>query len=149
MCNNNTETNSGNCIAETLKVIQILQQNVCPESGLDSCDRPMLGGSPNCIVCNTRPIMLYTCAGNGTPFSMPTTKDATTDCTATGATNCSTVFRVEKVDNNCATFRVLVANADSTTEPYLSTNSFFTMNLNCCCAIRCLTDCFVDNICNN
>lgn len=37
MCNNNTETNSGNCIAETLKVIQILQQNVCPESGLDSC----------------------------------------------------------------------------------------------------------------
>ena len=75
MCNNNTETNSGNCIAETLKVIQILQQNVCPESGLDSCDRPMLGGSPNCIVCNTRPIMLYTCAGNGTPFSMPTTKE--------------------------------------------------------------------------
>ena len=149
MCNNNTETNSGNCIAETLKVIQILQQNVCPESGLDSCDRPMLGGSPNCIVCNTRPIMLYTCAGNGTPFSMPTTKDATTDCTATGATNCSTVFRVEKVDNNCATFRVLAPNTDQTdvANPYVATNSFFTIDLGCVCCIKCLTDTYIECVC--
>ena len=144
MCNNNTETNSGNCIAETLKVIQILQQNVCPESGLDSCDRPMLGGSPNCIVCNTRPIMLYTCAGNGTPFSMPTTKDATTDCTATGATNCSTVFRVEKVDGCCATLRVLTYNAGTST--YTATNSFCTVNTDCCCSIKCLADTYVEGV---
>ena len=144
MCNNNTETNSGNCIAETLKVIQILQQNVCPESGLDSCDRPMLGGSPNCIVCNTRPIMLYTCAGNGTPFSMPTTKDATTDCTATGATNCSTVFRVEKVDNNCATFRVLIANETDGSITYTATDSFFTISLSCICVLKCLADTFIE-----
>lgn len=151
MCNNNTEKdNTGNCIAETLKVIQILQQSVCPENGLDSCDRPMLGGGSNCLVCNTRPIMIYTCSGGGAPLSMPTTKDSTTDCTAADATGCSTVFRVEKVEGNCCTFRVLLANPEtSTTEPYLSTNSFFTMNLDCCCAIRCLNDCFVDNVCFN
>ena len=60
---NNTETCCGNnnSIADILKVILILQQNACPESCLDSCDRPMLGGGPNCLICNTRPVMLYTC----------------------------------------------------------------------------------------
>ena len=43
---NNTENCCGtnNSIADILKVILILQQNACPESCLDSCDRPMLGG---------------------------------------------------------------------------------------------------------
>ena len=63
-CNNN---NSSNSIADILKVILILQQNACPETCLDSCDRPMLGGGVNCLICNTRPVMLYTCCGNGTP----------------------------------------------------------------------------------
>ena len=50
MCNNNREQ-EGNCIAEILKVICILQQNACPDNILDSCDRPMLGGgSGNCLV---------------------------------------------------------------------------------------------------
>ena len=53
MCNEKTT----NCIGEILKVILVLQQNACPESCLDSCDRPMLGGGPNCLVCNTRPHM--------------------------------------------------------------------------------------------
>lgn len=55
MCNNNE--NDTNCIGEILKVILVLQQNACPDSCLDSCDRPMLGGGPNCLVCNTRPHM--------------------------------------------------------------------------------------------
>lgn len=158
MCNNNTNNNQNvnenNGIAEILKVIQILQQNVCPETALDSCDRPMLGGGANCLVCNTRPIMLYTCCGNGTPLSMPTSKDGTTICsspdTSTVSADCSNVFRVEKVEDGCCTLRVLVANTDPTTqvtEPYLSTNSFFTINISCCCIIRCLNDCFVDNVC--
>ena len=49
-CNNNESTNS---IADILRVILILQQNACPDSCLDSCDRPMLGGGPNCLICNT------------------------------------------------------------------------------------------------
>ena len=136
-CNNN----SSNSIADILRVILILQQSACPESCLDSCDRPMLGGGINCLICNTRPVMLYTCCGNGTPWSMPTTKDATTGDTVVT----SPVFRVEKLDGDAATFRVLAPNTDETsTQPYIGTNSYFTMNLGCVCTIRCLNDTYVD-----
>ena len=67
MCNKN-ENECSSCIAEILQVINILQCNACPENCLNSCDRPALGGGANCIVCNTRPIMIYTCCGNGTPW---------------------------------------------------------------------------------
>ena len=139
MCNNT----DASCIAEILTVICILQQNAncCGDSCLDTCDRGFLGCNTSCISCNTRPIMLYTCSGNGTPFSMPISKDPTEVTT-------STIFRVEKVDDNCATFRVLAKNPDvtDTTSPYIATNSFFTMNLGCCCAIRCLNDTYVECI---
>ena len=149
MCNNNE--NDTNCIGEILKVILVLQQNACPDSCLDSCDRPMLGGGPNCLVCNTRPVMLYSCCGNGTPWTMPIEKDSTNVCSNTQVSaccqDCSNVFRVEKLDGNCATFRVLAPNPQESccnTIPYIATNSFFTMNLSCVCAIKCLSDTFVD-----
>ena len=150
---NNTENCCGtnNSIADILKVILILQQNACPESCLDSCDRPMLGGGPNCLICNTRPVMLYTCSGNGCPWSMPVSKDLTTVCSNPQVNNCSyecsNVFRVEKLDGNTATFRVLIQNPEETccnSQPYIATNSFFTMDLSCCCVIRCLNDTYVD-----
>lgn len=150
---NNTENCCGtnNSIADILKIILILQQNACPESCLDSCDRPMLGGGPNCLICNTRPVMLYTCCGNGTPWSMPVSKDLTTVCSNPQVNNCSyecsNVFRVEKLDGNTATFRVLIQNPEESccnSQPYLATNSFFTMDLSCCCVIRCLNDTYVD-----
>lgn len=139
MCNN---TDTG-CIAEILKVICILQQNAnCGDACLDTCDRGFLGCSVTSLNCNTRPIMLYTCAGNGIPFAMPISKDPAVPTT-------STVFRIEKLDENCATFRVLAPNDDPTevaTIPYMATNSFFTMNLNCLCALRCLNDTYVECI---
>ncbi len=139
MCNKET----GNCVSEILNVILILQQNACPENCLDTCDRPLLGGGPNCLICNTRPVMLYTCCGNGTPWTMPITKENVT-CGTEGVT-CSSVFRVEKIDGNCATFRVLTENSDVTSvTPYVSTNCFFTMDLSCACVIRCLDDTYVD-----
>lgn len=67
---NNCKGNNDNSVAGILRVILALQQNACPETCLDTCDRPMLGGGPTCIVCNTRPVMLYTCCGNGQPWSM-------------------------------------------------------------------------------
>ena len=134
--------NENNCIKDILCVILVLQQNACGDSCLDSCDRPMLGGGPNCLICNTRPVMLYTCCGNGVAWSMPVTKDDTGACTDT---TCSNVFKVEKVEGNCATFRVLQANSDTTsTYPYVGTNSIFTMNLGCICSIRCLSDTYID-----
>ncbi len=134
-----SNSNSSSCIAEILNVILVLQQNACPDSCLDSCDRPVLGGGPNCLVCNTRPIELYLCGCCNTALAMPTSKDPV----AGGTT--STVFRVEKVDNNCCTCRVLDVNPDSTSlNPYVATNSFFTLDLSCCCAIRCLSDTYVE-----
>lgn len=142
MSNNNN--NESNGIAETLQVILILQANAsCPESCIDSCDRPVLGCGTTCCVCNTRPIMLYSCCASGTnPLSMPISKDIVTCATPA---DCSSVFRVEKLEGNSATFRVLAPNTEETSlYPYVSTNSFFTINLECLCLIRCLNDTCVE-----
>ena len=99
---NNTRCNTcDNCIADILKVILILQQSVNQfDTCLETCDRGFLG-QQCCGVCyNTRPITLYTCSSNGVPLSMPISKSPT-------ETTTSNVFRLEKLDNCCATFRVL------------------------------------------
>ena len=69
---------------------------------------------------------------------MPTTKD--------NLTVTSGVFRIEKLENNCATFRVLIQTLNEETATYTSTNSFFTVNLNCICAIKCLSDTYVEGL---
>ena len=141
MCNNNVDTkNCENCIAEILKVILLLQQSVCQnDTCLQTCDRGFLG--QNCTTFfNTRPIVLYTCSSGSTPLALPISKEP-------GETTTSSVFRLEKLDGCCATCRVLATNTEpSTTSPYVSTNSFFTINLNCVCIIRCLDDTFVDTL---
>ena len=141
MCNNNEVNNCENCIAEILKVILLLQQSVCQnDTCLQTCDKGYLG--QNCATfCNTRPIVLYTCSSASTPLAMPISKDPS-------ITTTSNVFRLEKLDGNCATCRVLAPNdnASITGFPYTATNSFFTINLNCVCIIRCLDDTFVDTL---
>ena len=138
MCNNES-----NCIGDILKVICVLQRNAdCGDACLDTCDRGFLGCSVTNLNCNTRPINLYLCAQGGTALGMPISKSPT-------ETEASTIFRVEKCDNGCATFRVLTLNTDpetSATTPYLSTNSFFSVNLDCVCLIRCLNDTYVEGI---
>lgn len=134
---NNQERNncSDNCMADILKVILILQQSAeGSDACLDTCDRGFLG-QQCCPVCyNTRPITLFTRCGRNTPLAMPISKSPSETVT-------STVFRLEKLDGCCATCRVLVVNADNT---YTSTNSFFTINLDCLCIIRCLDDVFIE-----
>ena len=130
MCNNN-EANDCRCISEILTVIAILQKNaVCPESCLDACDRPVLGGGPNCLIYNTRPVMLVLC--KGTALSMPSERNSTVQD--------SNVFRIEKLDNGCATFRVLQTSETG----FITTNSFFTITMDCICCIKCLSDTYVD-----
>lgn len=132
MCQNNC-----NCISDILNVIYLLQKNCSQcENAIDSCDKPILGQFA-CSNYNTRPVMLYTCNSNGTTaWSMPTTREATPEAT-------SSVFRVEKIDGCCCTFRVLIVNTDGS---YTSTDSFFTMNLECVCCMRCLPDTLVEGI---
>ena len=140
MCNNKETNTCENCITDILKVILLLQQSVCQtDTCLQTCDRGFLG--QNCTTfCNTRPIVLYTCSSGSTPIAMPISKDP-------AETTTSTVFRLEKLDDCCATFRVLAPNTEpSSSFPYESTNSFFTINLGCVCIIRCLEDTFVECI---
>ena len=141
MCNENSGCG---CIADVLNVINILQQNAdcCGDECLDTCDKKFLGNSITPLNYNTRPIMIYTCNSGDTAITMPISKDPT-------ETTTSNIFRVEKVEDCCATFRVLTPNTDPTTSatiPYVATNSFFTLNLNCCCRLRCLNDTFVECI---
>ena len=138
MCNNIDATSCENCFADILKVILLLQQSVCPnDSCLETCDKGFLGQSCT-FFCNTRPIVLYTCGGGNTPVTMPISKSPTETVT-------SSVFRLEKLDGCCATCRVLTPNTDPTTTfPFMATNSFFTINLNCVCSLRCLDDTFVE-----
>lgn len=140
MCNNKEPNTCENCIADILKVILLLQQSVCQnDTCLQSCDRGFLG--QNCTTfCNTRPIVLYTCSSGSTPLALPISKNPT-------ETTTSSIFRLEKLDDCCATFRVLATNSDTeSTYPYEATNSFFTINLSCVCLIRCLEDTFVECI---
>ncbi|HPF83062.1 MAG TPA: CotY/CotZ family spore coat protein, partial [Bacilli bacterium] len=133
MCNNN----DNKCVIEILEVILLLQQNAdCGDACLDTCDRAFLGCGTTCISCNTRPVMLYSCSSGSTPLSFPISKSY-------DETTTSNVFRIEKLDGNCATFRVLTVNDDNT---FSATNSFFTINLNCLCVLRCLNDTYVECI---
>ena len=134
MCNND---NSCREISEILAIINVLQQNACTsDTCLDTCDRGFLGCGANSLSCNTRPVQLFLC--NGQPLSMPIEKDSTDITTGT-----SSVFRVEKLDGCCCTFRVLSPNTDGT---YSATNSFCTVNLHCVCTLRCLSDTYVECI---
>ena len=137
MCNNENNT-CENCISDILKVILLLQQKACGnDSCLQTCDRAFLGQGTT-LYSNTRPIVLYMCGSNGTPLAMPVSRDP-------AVTDTSTVFRIEKLDGCCATCRVLAPNTDETaTTPYVATNSFFTIDLNCICCLRCLDDTFVE-----
>ena len=134
-----------NCIGEILKAILVLQEKAVMDSHLDSCDPHMLGRESNYLICNTRPIQLFTCLGNGIPWKANINKDSIATYREDSINNFSTVFRIEKVDGNCVTCRILKDNSDENSiHPFTTTNSFFTMDLKCVCSIKCLTDTFID-----
>lgn len=144
MCNNEN-SKSCNCIAEILSVINILQGNAeRAEECLETCDRGFLGCNTAALKCNTRPVTLYLC-GSNTPWTMPISRD-NVSCDE-HCVPCTNAFRIEKIDGCCATFRALAENPDCDEAkkfPYVATNSFFTLNLECVCCLRCLPDTFVD-----
>lgn len=125
------------CICNVLNVINILQNNVEKFDDIkNTCDRPFLGfnNANNSFVFNTRPVTLYT--RDNSLLSMP--------YTLLNEEGTSSVFRIEKVNGCCATLRVLAPNPDTgSILPYVATDSFFTINCNCICAIQCLADTFI------
>lgn len=138
-CENNRNENCG-CIGEVLSLIVKLQD--CSET-MDcvngGCDKPFLGPTPSLVCFNTRPVQLFRCLDGGS-WTLPYTFNGTT-----GESN---IFRIESVDGCCATGRILIPNPDTTisTSPYVASDSFFTINLNCVGALRCLADVVVQNL---
>ncbi len=146
MCNTNQDCQ---CISDILKIILILQKKTPGISGeMETCDKKTLGCKCTCkCKCNTRPVQLFLVSKNGDePLVMPTTRGPINE-----TTEFSNIFRIEKLDNCCATFRVLelaeANNHNSDCILYTATNSFFTLDLRCVCAIRCLDDTFVKCVC--
>jgi len=123
-------------ISETLNFILTLQKNAgCNDNACDaSCTRPFLGPVTNLVCFNTRPVTLYTCC-TGALWEFP--------YEINGTTGTSTVFRVENVDGNCATFRVLIPNTVGEETTYTLSNSYFTIDLSCVLALQCLSDTYV------
>lgn len=142
MCNNLTTSEECRCIVGILKVILEIQRKSHPEPcELQTCDRHSLGDRSINLILNTRPIHLFLCCHNGTePLEMPTTNDAIKP-----STKFSNVFRIEKIDECCATFRVLEEINGPKTE-FEATDSFFTLDLKCVCAIKCLQDTYVEGL---
>lgn len=119
-------------LTDTLNFIVTLQKNACCNNGNcpEGCTRPFLG--PSSETCyNTRPITLFTCC-TGTNWTMPYTLN--------GTTGTSTVFRVENVEGNCATFRVLIPTTVEEVTTYTLSNSYFTIDLSCVLSLQCLPD---------
>ena len=125
--------NNENCLANILKVINILQNNAEKLDCNYSCTRPFLGETANNTCFNTRLVTLYRC--DNTLITLPYTLNGVADET--------TVFRVENVTDNSVTVLLL---ADDGTGTYTNTNTYATINLGCICAIRCIGDTTVTNV---
>lgn len=134
MCGKNENCS---CIKEVLETILCLQKKQSQGCDNDTCTKPFLGPTPNIICFNTRPISLYSCCDNNL-WSFPFTLN--------GTTGESTVFRIESLDDCCATCRVLAPNPDTTNQlqEFVATNSYFTINLKCVGAITCHNDISID-----
>lgn len=131
MCNEERNNECG-CLQDILRRILILQKQDFDNEHFAGCDKPFLGPTCTPICYNTRPISLFNCC-NGNAWSFPyTLNDVVGE---------STIFRIEALDNCCCTCRVLATDAEN---QLVTTNDFFTLDLNCVGAIKCLPDVFIE-----
>ena len=125
---------NNNCLANILKVIDVLQNNVdntnCDNN---SCTRPFLGNFPTIECFNTRLVTFYRC--DNSLVTLPYTLDGVNDTT--------TIFRVQNVGCDSVTVLLIRDNGDGT---YTNTNTYATINLGCICAIRCVGDTTITNV---
>lgn len=120
--------NNKNCLIDVLKLIDNIQKCSTRQDNEDSsCQRPILGLNTNISVFNTRPVTFFLC--NNTQLSLTYYVD--------NQPFTSNTFRIENINDNCVTIRLLAPNVGS---GFTSTNEFATININCICAIKCLND---------
>lgn len=114
------------CILNLLKYIYLLQNNsICREN--EGCSKPFLGPTISNTCYNTRVISLY--KKDGSIFSVEYTDSE-------GVIQTSSLFRITDITNESVTLLILSVNENT----YSSTNRYITVNTNCICAVRCITD---------
>ncbi|MEG1495100.1 MAG: CotY/CotZ family spore coat protein [Bacilli bacterium] len=140
MCGENRPTTNTkcSCLDAILEVILKLQRRGHKiDEKLEGCDKPFLGPCPNVTCYNTRPVTFFRCCDGG-QWTMPYNLGDTTGT--------SGVFRVENLDGCCCGCRILAANPDvddNPALPYVATDCFFTINLECIGALKCLPDTYI------
>lgn len=126
--------NTGTNIRETLNLILTLQKNSCSSCEYEGCTKPFLGPNGTSICYNTRPVTLYSCC-TGELWTMPYTLN--------GEAGTSSVFRIENIEGDCATFRILIPTTTDGTTTYALSPSYFTIDLSCVLALQCLSDAYI------
>ena len=122
------DNNNCNGIIDILKLIDSLQKNVENDNIIDdTCSRPFLGNISIGSFYNTRPVNFFTCNGNILTLSYY----------VNGTLNTTSIFRVEDVDDEFCTVRLLAQNTDGT---YTNTGETAIINTCCICALKCLDD---------
>jgi len=127
------ENNNCPCLAEILENILSMQQRQISDDCLLGCSKPFLGNQ--ILSCfNTRPVSLECCCIDK-KWTFPTNIN--------GMTIESDIFRIENINNCCATFRCLINNPSNELNEsiqLIATNDFFTIDLNCVAALVCHKD---------
>ena len=113
---------NNNHLLDILSLINNLQKNVVCNNTNNSCTKPILGDNNN-LIYNTRPVSFYLC--NNSPLTVTYTNGE------------SSIFRVENINGDCITVRILETDENNN---ITSTNEFATVCINCVAAIRCLSD---------
>lgn len=134
------ERNNACSFSKLLKFIDHLQRKVEYNQADDNtCLRPYLGIQPFIEQYNTRPVTFYDCNNNLITINYNTGDDPTVEGE-------SSVFRVEKVEDCYVIVTILIPNpnAEDDTRPFITTNQTAIINLNCVCAVKCLSDTIID-----
>ena len=144
MCNEERRNNESreSCVHELLEKIAVLQRQEFRQDEFKGCDKPFLGPTPTRDCFNTRPVQLFNC-NTGHLWDFPIGERMSGD--TEGVMCNSTIFRIESIDENCATFRILERTGQ---HRFRDTDEFFTINMACIGAVKCLPDTFVELRCN-
>lgn len=116
--------NDRNHFLDVLILIDKMQKEATGSVFNNSCSKPLLTNTNPFF--NTRPLSFYLCD----------TTELMVNYQQNGETLNTTVFRVEAINDNFVTVRLLAQSEDT----YVATNEFAIININYICALRCLND---------
>ena len=139
MCNDRRDNgNTGNCIHDILQKICLLQKQEFRKDNFTGCEKPFLGPTPTRDCYNTRPVQLFNCM-TGALWCIDIENNE--EGTSGDSIRRTGIFRVESLDRNCCTLRLLEKCGE---HEYRDTGEFCTINIGCMGAIRCLPDTHID-----